>query len=104
MHSTSSERSDPDGCGHTDNRKEGSPMLLEKTLERIRPLDRSFESEAQTRLDSLTKPQGSLGKLEELARRIAVIQGKVPPRLGRKVLFVFGEGHGISGAGRHRYP
>jgi nicotinate-nucleotide--dimethylbenzimidazole phosphoribosyltransferase len=63
-------------------------MLLEKTLERIRPLDGSFEVEVQQRLDSLTKPQGSLGKLEELARRVAVIQGKVPPQLGRKMLFV----------------
>ena len=79
-------------------------MLLEKTLERIRPLDRSFESEAQTRLDSLTKPQGSLGKLEELARRIAVIQGKVPPRLGRKVLFVFAADHGITEEGVSAYP
>ena len=64
-------------------------MSLDETLKQIRPLDRSVESAAQERLDSLTKPQGSLGKLEELARRIAVIQGKVPPRLGRKLLFVF---------------
>ena len=35
--------------------------------------------EAQKRLDSLTKPQGSLGKLEELARRrVAMIQRKSP--------------------------
>ena len=71
-------------------------MLLEKMLERIRPLDRSFEVEAQKRLDSLTKPQGSLGKLEELARRVAVIQRKVPPQLGRKLLFVFAADHGIT--------
>ena len=79
-------------------------MLLEKTLERIRPLDRSFEVEAQKRLDSLTKPQGSLGKLEDLARRVAVIQGKVPPRLGRKLLFVFAADHGITAEGVSAYP
>jgi nicotinate-nucleotide--dimethylbenzimidazole phosphoribosyltransferase len=79
-------------------------MLLEKILERIRPLDRSFEVEAQKRLDSLTKPQGSLGKLEELARRVAVIQGKVPPRLGRKLLFVFAADHGITEEGVSAYP
>ena len=79
-------------------------MLLEKTLERIRPLDRSFEVEAQKRLDSLTKPQGSLGKLEELARRVAVIQGKVPPRLGRKLLFIFAADHGITEEGVSAYP
>ena len=79
-------------------------MLLEKTLERIRPLDRSCEGEAQIRLDALTKPQGSLGKLEKLARRVAVIQGKVPPQLGRKQLFVFVADHGITEEGVSAYP
>ena len=79
-------------------------MLLEKTLESIRPLDRSFEAETQQRLDSLTKPQGSLGKLEELACRVAVIQGKVPPRLGRKLLLVFAADHGITAEGVSAYP
>jgi nicotinate-nucleotide--dimethylbenzimidazole phosphoribosyltransferase len=79
-------------------------MLLEKTLERIRSLDRSFEVEAQKRLDSLTKPQGSLGKLEDLARRVAVIQGKVPPHLGRKLLFVFAADHGITEESVSAYP
>jgi len=79
-------------------------MLLEKTLERIRPLDWSFEGEVQKRLDSLTKPQGSLGKLEELARRVAVIHRKVPPQLGRKLLFVFAADHGITEEGVSAYP
>jgi nicotinate-nucleotide--dimethylbenzimidazole phosphoribosyltransferase len=79
-------------------------MLLEETIERIRPLDRSLESEVQKRLDSLTKPQGSLGKLEELARRVSVIQGKVPPQLGRKLLFVFAADHGITEEGVSAYP
>jgi nicotinate-nucleotide--dimethylbenzimidazole phosphoribosyltransferase len=79
-------------------------MLLEKTLATIRPLDRCLEAEAQKRLDSLTKPQGSLGKLEELARRVAVIQGKVPPQLGRKLLLVFAADHGITAEGVSAYP
>jgi nicotinate-nucleotide--dimethylbenzimidazole phosphoribosyltransferase len=78
-------------------------MLLEKTLEKIRPLDRSFEIEAQKRLDSLTKPPGSLGKLEELALHLAVIQEKVPLRLGRKLLFVFAADHGITDEGVSAY-
>jgi nicotinate-nucleotide--dimethylbenzimidazole phosphoribosyltransferase len=60
--------------------------------------------EAQRRLDSLTKPQGSLGKLEELALRLAVIHGKVPPQLGRKLLFVFAADHGIAEEGISAYP
>ena len=79
-------------------------MSLNETLKQIRSLDRSSETTAQHRLDSLTKPQGSLGKLEELARRIAIIQGKVPPRLGRKLLFVFAADHGITQEGVSAYP
>jgi nicotinate-nucleotide--dimethylbenzimidazole phosphoribosyltransferase len=79
-------------------------VLLESTLKKIRPLDKSLEVEAQKRLDSLTKPKGSLGKIEELARRICVIQGKVPPRLGRKLLFVFAADHGITAEGVSAYP
>ena len=79
-------------------------MSLEETLKQIRRLDRSSEYAAQERLDSLTKPHGSLGKLEEIARCIAVIQGKVPPRLGRKLLFVFAADHGITQEGVSAYP
>jgi nicotinate-nucleotide--dimethylbenzimidazole phosphoribosyltransferase len=79
-------------------------MLLDDTLEKIRPLNHSIEGVAQQRLDSLTKPQGSLGKLEELARRVALIQNKVPPRLGRKLLFVFAADHGITDEGVSAYP
>jgi nicotinate-nucleotide--dimethylbenzimidazole phosphoribosyltransferase len=79
-------------------------MSLDKTIKEIRPLDRSSESAAQQRLDSLTKPQGSLGKLEELAKRIAIIQGKVPPEFGRKLLFIFAADHGITAEGVSAYP
>lgn len=79
-------------------------MLLEETIKKIRPLNRSIETEIQMRLDSLTKPQGSLGKLEELASRISSIQGKILPRLGRKLLLVFAADHGISEEGVSAYP
>jgi nicotinate-nucleotide--dimethylbenzimidazole phosphoribosyltransferase len=79
-------------------------MVLEAALEKIRPLDRSAEEEAQRRLDSLTKPLGSLGRLEELARRVSCIQGKIPPEIGRKLLFVFAADHGIAQEGVSAYP
>jgi nicotinate-nucleotide--dimethylbenzimidazole phosphoribosyltransferase len=79
-------------------------MRLEKILEMIRPLDRSIEAQAQRRLDSLTKPLGSLGQLEELARRVSGIQNKVPPEIGRKLLFVFAADHGIAHDGVSAYP
>src|SRR5262245_29010161 len=79
-------------------------MSLEETLKQIQPLDRAVDSAAQHRLNRLTKPQGSLGKLEELARRVAVIQGKVPPCLGRKLLYVFAADHGVTEEGVSAYP
>jgi nicotinate-nucleotide--dimethylbenzimidazole phosphoribosyltransferase len=79
-------------------------MSLEETLRKIRPLERSTEEAAQRRLDSLTKPQGSLGRLEELASRICSIQGVVAPQLGRKLLFVFAADHGIAQEGVSAYP
>jgi nicotinate-nucleotide--dimethylbenzimidazole phosphoribosyltransferase len=79
-------------------------MLLDDTLKQLHLLDSSIAAAAQQRLDSLTKPQGSLGKLEELARRVAVIQGTVPPRLGRKLMFVFAADHGIVQEGVSAYP
>ncbi len=55
-------------------------------------------------LDSLTKPKGSLGRLEELGVRLAVIQGHVPPRLHRKVAVVCASDHGVSAEGVSLYP
>jgi nicotinate-nucleotide--dimethylbenzimidazole phosphoribosyltransferase len=79
-------------------------MSLDETLKQIRGLDLSTGDAAQRRLDSLTKPRKSLGRMEELAHCIAVIQGKVPPRLGRKLLFVFAADHGITAEGVSAYP
>src|SRR5918999_4224063 len=79
-------------------------MTLRETLSQIRPLDRGIETAARERLDSLTKPQGSLGRLEELACPIAVSQRKVTPQLGRKLLFVFAADNGITQEGVSAYP
>ena len=43
--------------------------LFEKTVKSIRPVKDAWYDTAQKHLDSLTKPLGSLGKLEEFARR-----------------------------------
>jgi len=47
---------------------------LQRALEAVTPVNTSLEAEAQAHLDSLTKPPGSLGRLEELARRIYALQ------------------------------
>ena len=60
---------------------------LPKLLERIAPPDGTAGPEAQRALDELTKPRGSLGRLEELVRRLAEISGRCPPQVRRAVIF-----------------
>ncbi len=78
--------------------------LLEQTLARIEPLDLRVADLAQARLDQLTKPRDSLGRLEELAARCVLITGQERPRVDVKVLFVFCADHGVSVAGVSAYP
>ncbi|MCG8532947.1 MAG: nicotinate-nucleotide--dimethylbenzimidazole phosphoribosyltransferase [Desulfovibrionales bacterium] len=51
-----------------------NPALLEQVLARIAPVDCSLEAAAWHHLDNLTKPKGSLGRLEELAVRMCCVQ------------------------------
>jgi len=77
---------------------------LEKTLAAILPLKEKFLSQAQERLDRLTKPVGSLGQLEEIARRYAAIVEKVKPVLGKKIIYTFAADHGVVAEGVSAYP
>jgi nicotinate-nucleotide--dimethylbenzimidazole phosphoribosyltransferase len=56
------------------------------------------------RLDSLTKPQGSLGRLEELALQVGLIQGTDMPSIGRKAMLVFCADHGVVEEGVSPFP
>jgi nicotinate-nucleotide--dimethylbenzimidazole phosphoribosyltransferase len=76
----------------------------EQTMQAIRPLDNALESKVQAHLDDLTKPQGSLGRLEELARRYCLIQGTHRPKLGRKRICCFAGDHGVADEGVSAYP
>ena len=58
---------------------------------------------ARGHLDHLTKPPGSLGRLEEIAVRLAVVRGG-PPRVERPVVFVFAADHGVVAEGVSAYP
>ncbi len=59
--------------------------------------------EAQRHLDALTKPPGSLGRLEEIALRLARLRG-TPPRVERPVMFTFAADHGVVAEGVSAYP
>ncbi len=76
-------------------------MLLPKP----RPFDRAAESAARARLDDLTKPPGSLGKLENLAAWWAGATGRFPPPPPEKArCCVFAGDHGVVAQGVSPYP
>ena len=60
--------------------------LLHRTTEAIRSLDEEAMGKARLRQDQLTKPRGSLGRLEELSIKIAGITGKEMPRIEQKAI------------------
>ncbi len=77
---------------------------LRDRLSAIQPLKETFLRGAQARLDSLTKPVGSLGGLEEIAQRYAAIREDLRPRIGEKLIFVFAADHGVVSEGVSAYP
>jgi len=70
----------------------------------IDPLNEAARSAARARHTQLTKPQGSLGRLEELAITIAGITGDDQPSLTRKAIIVLTADHGVAAEGVSAYP
>jgi len=70
----------------------------------IGPLDQAAMQQARQRQERLTKPAGSLGRLEELSVQIAGITGQLRPSLEHKVVFLFAGDHGVTAAGVSAYP
>src|SRR4051794_31837057 len=81
-------------------------MLFERTAASIPAFHPAAEitAEAQRRWDSLTKPRGSLGRLETEIVRLAQIQGTASPRLERAAIYVFCGDHGITNEKVSAYP
>jgi nicotinate-nucleotide--dimethylbenzimidazole phosphoribosyltransferase len=77
---------------------------LDDVIGRIGPLDSAAMAAARARQDSLTKPQGSLGRLEELSVKLAGITGNDRSRFDRKAVFVFAADHGVALDGVSAYP
>jgi len=77
---------------------------LQQTIEHIRPLDMGAMRRARARQDSLTKPQGSLGRLEELSIQVAGITGQTLPRIEDKVIVTMVGDHGVTAEGVSAYP
>lgn len=77
---------------------------MKETLQKISPINSDFFKKAQKRLDNLTKPQGSLGRLEEFAGRLVAITESDMPELDKKVVFTFAGDHGVVEEGVSAYP
>ena len=78
--------------------------IIKDTLSRIKPVSQELLQQAQARLDNKTKPLGSLGRLEEFARRIVAISGNPNPDISRKVVFTFAGDHGVTEEGVSLFP
>lgn len=70
----------------------------------VEPLDRSLRDALSSIIDAKTKPQGSLGMLETLARQIGMIQQSTRPAITRPAMIIFAADHGIVHEGVSPYP
>lgn len=67
-------------------------------------LDRSLEPALQQALDGKAKPPGALGRIEELALTLGLIQRQLKPAVERPVLLVFAGDHGLTRSGVAAFP
>jgi nicotinate-nucleotide--dimethylbenzimidazole phosphoribosyltransferase len=77
---------------------------LKETVKNILCPGARVMEEAQRKLDNLTKPRGSLGRLEEFACRVAGITGSISPSVKNKVIFTMAGDHGVACQGVSLYP
>ena len=79
-------------------------MTLGEAIKQIQPPDPVSLERVQSRLDKLTKPLGSLGRLEELAARYVAMTGEEHPKQPRAAIFTFAADHGVTDEGISAYP
>jgi nicotinate-nucleotide--dimethylbenzimidazole phosphoribosyltransferase len=79
-------------------------FLLQETIAQIPPLDENAMRAARARQDQLTKPQGSLGRLEALSIQIAGIRAQPRPRVKQPVVVTMAADHGVAKQGVSAYP
>lgn len=78
--------------------------LIDQTLADIGPLNEAAMAAARARQDTLTKPLGSLGRLEELSILLAGVFGVAAPRIRRKSVVLAAGDHGVVAEGVSAYP
>ena len=78
--------------------------LVDATVEGISSLDQNAMTDARARQDTLTKPLGSLGRLEDLSVMLAGMFGETVPRISRKSVILAAADHGVVAEGVSAYP
>ncbi len=79
-------------------------MQLEEVIRQIQPLDEPAMILARVHQDTLTKPRGSLGRLEELSIQLAGMTADPFPSVERKTVIVMAADHGVTREGVSAYP
>ena len=77
---------------------------LKQIIDAIEPVAHELEPQIQAHLDDLTKPQGSLGRLEDIAMRYCMINQTLAPKLGKNIIFTFAADHGVAEEGVSAFP
>ena len=70
----------------------------------IPSLDRSLKPALRAMIDGKAKPPGSLGRIEDLALRLGLIQGRLDPLADRATILLFAGDHGLTEDGVSSYP
>src|SRR6476659_888713 len=78
--------------------------FIAQVCRQIEPIAQSWLNAARERQLTLTKPPGSLGRLEEIANRLAAMQRTVTPVVTNKRIYVVAGDHGVTAEGVSAYP
>ncbi|MUT67026.1 nicotinate-nucleotide--dimethylbenzimidazole phosphoribosyltransferase [Paenibacillus sp. NEAU-GSW1] len=78
--------------------------MIENKIKQIRKFDETASARAQRHSDNLTKPPGSLGKLESIAAQLAGIHGDLWPQLDKRAVVVMAADHGVCDEGVSAFP
>ncbi|MEI6971609.1 MAG: nicotinate-nucleotide--dimethylbenzimidazole phosphoribosyltransferase [bacterium] len=77
---------------------------MQGIIDAVRPVDRGLEPEIVAHLNDLTKPRGSLGRIEDFALKYCLATGTARPRMGGKWIVCFAGDHGVAAEGVSAYP
>jgi nicotinate-nucleotide--dimethylbenzimidazole phosphoribosyltransferase len=81
-----------------------SIISIEQLASEIQPVSEAWRTVARRRLDTLTKPLGSLGQLEDLAAQFVAIRGERWQEPIHKGVYIFAADHGVTAEGVSAYP